>query len=50
MIFPYNILDGKTVEEIIQLFQSFDKTNIVETYDKGFTIIDINELDDSFGL
>jgi hypothetical protein len=48
--YPYNIMDGKTVEEIIQFFQTQNKENIVETHNSTFEIIDLDELEDSFGL
>jgi hypothetical protein len=48
--YPYDIMDGKTVEEIIQFFQTHNKDNIVETHNSTFEIINLEELEDSFGF
>lgn len=48
--YPYSIMDGKTVEELIRFFQTQPKDNIVETHNNTFEIIDLDELEDSFGF
>lgn len=48
--YPYSVMDGKTVEEIIQFFQTQPKDNIVEIHNNTFEIVDLTELEDSFGF